>query len=63
MAAFKPVDQKPDAIQRNADGSIEFKCVGCGSQVLCAVDDGFGFPACAECRWFGERPHLPRLRR
>jgi hypothetical protein len=50
-------------IQRNADGSIEFTCEGCGERVFCAVDDGFGFPACSECRWFGERPQIPRPRR
>lgn len=43
-------------ITHNADGSIEFKCAGCGEQVFQAVDDGFGFPACFECRWIGEHP-------
>jgi len=28
--------------------------------VFCAVDDGFEFPVCMECRWFGERPQIKR---
>lgn len=46
--------------QVNADGSVEFTCQGCGQDVFCAVDDGFEFPACMECRWFGERPNIKR---
>ena len=49
--------------QINADGSVEFRCEGCGEQVFCAVDDGFEFPACLECRWFGERPQIARTAR
>lgn len=51
--------------QINADGSVEFRCEGCGENVFCAVDDGFESPACMECRWYGERPHIerPRYRR
>jgi hypothetical protein len=44
----------------NADGSVEFTCSGCGMDVFCAVDDGFGFPVCVECRFFGEHPMVPR---
>lgn len=47
-------------ITHNADGSIEFKCAGCGEQVFMAVDDGFGFPACTECRWFGAHAHTSK---
>lgn len=47
-------------ITHNADGSIEFCCAGCGQNVFMAVDDGFGFPACFECRWFGEHPQLQK---
>lgn len=47
----------------NADGSVEFRCEGCGQDVFCAVDDGFEFPACMECRWFGERQHIARPER
>ncbi len=46
--------------QINADGSVEFRCEGCGYYVFCSVDDGFDFPACLECRWFGERPQIKR---
>jgi hypothetical protein len=46
--------------QINADGSVQFRCVGCDFYVVCSVDDGFDFPACVECRWFGERPHIKR---
>ncbi|WP_354238637.1 hypothetical protein [Bradyrhizobium sp. LA2.1] len=53
-------DEAVPEITCNADGSIEFKCAGCGEQVFMAVDDGYGFPACFECRWFGEHPHLAR---
>jgi hypothetical protein len=44
----------------NADGSVEFRCEGCGVDVFCAVDDGFEFPACMECRFFGEHPQIQR---
>jgi hypothetical protein len=47
--------------QLNADGSVEFVCTDCGADVFCAVDDGFDFPVCFECRFFGERPQLQRL--
>lgn len=46
--------------QINADGSVEFRCEGCGMDVFCAVDDGFEFPACMECRFYGERPRVQR---
>jgi hypothetical protein len=46
--------------QINADGSVEFRCEGCGMDVFCAVDDGFEFPACMDCRWFGEHPQVRR---
>jgi hypothetical protein len=46
--------------QINADGSVEFVCTDCRMNVLCAVDDGFEFPVCMECRWFGERPQIKR---
>ncbi|UPJ65258.1 hypothetical protein [Bradyrhizobium sp. 191] len=51
-------------ITHNADGSIEFNCAGCGQHVFQAVDDGFGFPACFECRWFDEHPQIrkPEMR-
>lgn len=45
---------------KNADGSIEFVCTGCGMNVFCAVDDGFEFPVCMECCFFGEHPQLKR---
>lgn len=51
-------DEHVPEITHNADGSIEFKCAGCGQPVFQAVDDGFGFPACFECRWFDEHPQL-----
>jgi hypothetical protein len=46
--------------QVNADGSIEFTCQGCGYRVFMSVDDGFDFPACIECRFYGERPFIKR---
>lgn len=51
---------EPPKRQINADGSVEFRCEGCGMDVFCAVDDGFEFPACLNCRWFGEHPHINR---
>lgn len=48
--------------QVQPDGSVEFICSECESHVFCAVDDGFDFPICMECRWFGERPQVPRQR-
>ncbi len=53
-------DALPPVRQKNADGSIEFFCNDCGLHVFCAVDDGFEFPVCMECRWFGERPQIKR---
>jgi hypothetical protein len=53
-------EDKSNAIQHNADGSIEFTCEGCGQRIFQCVDDGFAFPACMECRWFGERPQVVR---
>lgn len=47
-------------ITHNADGSIEFCCAGCGQHVFMAIDDGFGFPACFECRWFEQHPKHPK---
>lgn len=44
--------------QKNADGSVQFTCSECGNDVFQAVDDGFDFPVCVECRWFGERPWM-----
>ena len=48
----KPLPFSTDAVtpkrQVNADGSVEFRCEGCGVDVFCAVDDGFEFPACLE---------------
>jgi hypothetical protein len=58
-----PTDVAIPKRQINADGSVEFRCQGCGMDVFCAVDDGFEFPACMECRWFGERPQIPRATR
>lgn len=47
-------DEPVPEITHNADGSIEFTCAGCRQQIFQAVDDGFGFPACFECRWFDD---------
>lgn len=55
-AEAAPIPQR----QINADGSVEFRCVGCGVDVFCAVDDGFDFPACTECRWFDAHPQVQR---
>lgn len=60
MSALLFEDQKPGQVHHNPDGSIEFTCDGCESRVFCAVDDGFGFPVCMECRFYGERPHVAR---
>lgn len=39
--------------QNNADGSREFTCTSCGTHVIQCVSDGFDFPVCSICRWFG----------
>lgn len=57
--SIEPVPKR----QLNADGSVEFVCAGCGSQVFCAVDDGFELPVCNECRFFGTVKLLPGERR
>lgn len=42
------------------DGSVEFTCTECKYDVYMAVDDGFDTPVCLTCRWFGERPQIPK---
>jgi hypothetical protein len=50
---------EPSPFQNNADGSREFTCTGCGCRVFQAVFD-FDFPVCVTCRWFDERPQIPK---
>lgn len=50
----------PSPFKDNPDGSREFVCSECDAPVLQAVSDGFDFPVCKVCRWFGERPQIPK---
>jgi hypothetical protein len=42
----------------NRNGGFVFTCTGCGFDIRTAVWDGF--PVCLTCRWFDERPQIPR---
>lgn len=39
-------------------GGFVFTCTSCGFQVYTLIHDGF--PVCLTCRWFDERPQIPR---
>ena len=40
-------------------GGREFTCTSCGENVIELIP-AFDFPVCAICRWFDERPQIPK---
>jgi|GEM_PF-5392726 len=44
----------------SASGGFVFTCTGCDYTVHTSTYDGF--PVCMVCRWFDERPQIPRDR-